>query len=360
MGRGVARTTLSLAAEPYAAGVRAQFQRRYEADLVRLHSRDDFPEDAHWFDSHCHLESILQRTWRGGGKPQVTEREPEVDLCQLVDSWPAGLDGCICNCAFRRPSKPGFPSEWSWIRTNMPHFLADGPIAGKLWFTIGIHPHDAASWDANAERTARELASSPKCVGIGECGLDLFKHDGGELEKQLRAFRGQAKLAVELGKALVVHARLVTEEYENLFLEELRRYVPRTHPIHMHCFSDSLDYAHALLDGWPNLHIGFTGSITFKDKPGKGGKGGRGAKGAGGVVEKKGEAHNRELVARLPLERLLIETDGPYMCPEPFRGQTAHPGHVHRVAEQIAEWQRRDLGEVLRATRLSTRAVYGV
>lgn len=62
----------------------------------------------------------------------------------------------------------------------------------------------------------------------------------------------------------------------------------------------------------------------------------------------------------LPLERLLLETDGPYMCPEPFRGQTAHPGHVHRVAERIAEWQGRPLGEVLASTRRSTRVVYGI
>jgi len=67
-----------------------------------------------------------------------------------------------------------------------------------------------------------------------------------------------------------------------------------------------------------------------------------------------------ELVNGLPLDRLLLETDGPYMCPEPFRGQTSHPGHVHRVAERIAELQGRSLGEVMEITRRSTNVVYGI
>lgn len=131
----------------------------------------------------------------------------------------------------------------------------------------------------------------------------------------------------------------------------------------MHCFSDSLQYAQELLARWPKLRIGFTGAITFQD-----GK----AKGKGGKVKRGGMEHCRELVQGLPLDRLLIapgrmalaflaeETDGPYMCPEPFRGQTAHPGHVHRVAERIAEWKQVGLGEVMEATWRSTVTVYGM
>eukprot|EP00929_Paragymnodinium_shiwhaense_P027363 TRINITY_DN16072_c0_g1_i2.p1 TRINITY_DN16072_c0_g1~~TRINITY_DN16072_c0_g1_i2.p1 ORF type:complete len:139 (+),score=25.36 TRINITY_DN16072_c0_g1_i2:252-668(+) len=133
--------------------------------------------------------------------------------------------------------------------------------------------------------------------------------------------------------------------------------VPPQHPIHMHCYSDSLSNATELCRRWPNLRFGFTGSITFQDREGK--AGGKGIKGKGGVVKKKGEAKNRELISGLPLERLLLETDGPYMCPEPFRGQTAHAGHVHRVAERIAEWQGRPLGDVMAATRASNKVVYG-
>ena len=132
--------------------------------------------------------------------------------------------------------------------------------------------------------------------------------------------------------------------------------MPEAHPIHMHCFSDSLQYALELLSHWPQLRIGFTGAITFEDK----GKGFNKGSKKGQKCVKKGSEHCKELVQELPLERLLLETDGPYMCPEPFRGQTAHPGHVHRVAERIAEWKRISLGEVMEATYRSTVAVYGM
>jgi len=173
----------------------------------------------------------------------------------------------------------------------------------------------------------------------------FFKHDQSEVHGQLAAFRAQAQLAVELDKALVVHARLTSREMEELFLIEFRKLVPSHHRVHIHCYSDSLQHALTLCDGWPNLRIGFTGAITFQDK----------RKGLG-----KGVQHLKELVCGLPLERLLIETDGPYMCPEPFRGQTAHPGHVHRVAECIAEWHGQPLGVVMDATRRSTHVVYRI
>mmetsp|Transcript_63409 Transcript_63409/g.206745 ORF Transcript_63409/g.206745 Transcript_63409/m.206745 type:complete len:438 (+) Transcript_63409:100-1413(+) len=358
---GAVRTPLGLAAGAYNEGARLAFAERYVSDLKRLQDRHDLLASARWLDSHCHLESILARTWRGGGKPQVTEHEPLVGLPELVASWPPGLDGCICNCAFRRPSKPGFPPEWAWIESNLSHFEPSSPISDKLWFTIGIHPHDADNWDDVAERVVRRLGAHPKCVGIGECGIDFFKHDKSEAEKQVRVFRAQAKLAVELGKALVVHARLVTPENEDMCLRVLEETVPQDHPIHIHCFGDSLEHARQLIERWPRLRIGFTGAITFRDRASKsGGKPSSKAKGKGGVEEKKGEEHCRELVQGLPLERLLIETDGPYMCPEPFRGQTAHPGHVHRVAERIADWHARPLSEVMAATRQSTRVVYGI
>lgn len=354
-GRGQ-RTSTSFTSGPFGEGLKAAYAARYAADLKRLQARPDLPAAARWIDSHMHLESILQRTWRGGSKPAVTDHEASASLEDLVASWPSGLDGCISNFAFRCPSKPGSLPEWNWLEANLHHFEPESPLASKLWFTIGIHPHDAGNWDAAAEATVRRLARHPKCVGIGECGLDLFKHDKLVLQRQLAAFRAQAQLAVDLRKALVVHARLVTSENEALFFRHLQELVPTEHPIHMHCYGDSLENALALCARWPRLRIGFTGAITFKDRPDKG----KGKKGKGGLVEKKGQAHCQELVCGLPLDRLLIETDGPYMCPDPFRGQTAHPGHVHRVAEKIAEWKRCPLGEVMAATRASTAVVYVV
>eukprot|EP00746_Dinoflagellata_sp_MGD_P025384 gnl/MRDRNA2_/MRDRNA2_159635_c0_seq1.p1 gnl/MRDRNA2_/MRDRNA2_159635_c0~~gnl/MRDRNA2_/MRDRNA2_159635_c0_seq1.p1 ORF type:complete len:421 (+),score=77.36 gnl/MRDRNA2_/MRDRNA2_159635_c0_seq1:42-1265(+) len=345
----------SLCTQFYTAGRYEAFMKKYQDDLDRLYARADLPSGAHWVDSHCHLESILARTWRGGGKPQVLDNEPLLGLPELVSLWPPGLDGCISNFAFRRPSKPGFPPEWDWLKQHLTYFEAGSSISNKLWFTIGIHPHDARNWDKHAEEVVRRYSTHTKCVGIGECGLDFFKHTSDEAELQLRAFRAQAAIAVEVKKALVVHGRLVTRENEHLCFRTLQEVVPKEHPIHIHCFSDSVEHALELCDHWPNLRIGFTGAITFRDNPAKGK-----SKGKGGVEEKKGEKHCMELVKGIPLERMLIETDGPYMCPDPFRGQTAHPGHVHRVAEKIAAWQGKSLGEVMAATRQSTKVVYGI
>lgn len=332
-----------------------EYARRYAEDLARVQAL--LPPAARWLDSHCHLESILARTWRGGGKPQVVLNEANVDLPGLVASWPEGLDGCVCNCVFKSLSKPGARvSEWGWIEENLGLFAPESTVGRKLWFTIGLHPHDAGNWDEAAEEKVRRLCRHPKCVAIGECGLDFFKHSQDEAAKQERAFRAQARLAVELGKPLVVHAR----KAEDLCMQVLRDVVPPQHPIHIHCFSDSLAHAEELCERWENLRIGFTGAITFAPKgPGKGKAKGKGKAGAP-QREEGGPEHFEELLRRLPLARLLLETDGPYMCPSPFRGQTAHPGHVHRVAERIAEVKAVPLAEVMAATRASCRAVYGI
>mmetsp|Transcript_27955 Transcript_27955/g.61655 ORF Transcript_27955/g.61655 Transcript_27955/m.61655 type:complete len:385 (-) Transcript_27955:65-1219(-) len=338
-------------ASAFGAGKDHAYLQKYQADLDRLLARNDIPDGVTWVDSHCHLESILCRSWRGGDKPQVKEREPLLSLPELVESWPASLEWCICNCVFRRPGKPGATPEWIWIKENL-HFFESSPISHRLWFSVGIHPHDAENWDAEAEATVRRLALHEKCVGIGECGLDFFKHGQQAADGQLRAFRAQVAIAVECKKALVVHARLVTPENEDLCMRTLQELLPKEHRVHIHCYSDSLKHALELCEYWPNLRIGFTGAITFKDAKGKGGQKGKIGRGT--------QDHCRELIEGIPLERLLIETDGPYMCPEPFRGQTSHPGHVHRVAEQIAEWQQKPVGEVLRATRESARVVYAM
>jgi len=331
------------------------YARRYAEDLARVQAL--LPASARWLDAHCHLESILQRTWRGGGKPQVLLHEESVDLPRLVASWPPGLDGCVCNCVFKRLSKPDARvSEWGWIEENLDMFGPDSPVGHKLWFTIGLHPHDAGNWDLQAEEKVRKLCKHPKCVAIGECGLDFFKHAQDEAAKQERAFRAQARLAVELEKPLVVHAR----QAEGLCMEVLRDLLPPQHPIHVHCYSDSLQHALELCERWENLRIGFTGAITFPAKsPGKG-KGKAKSKGKAQQPEADGPEHFEELLRAIPLARLLLETDGPYMCPGPFRGQTAHPGHVHRVAERIAEVKGVPLAEVMAATRESCRVVYGI
>ncbi|CAK0884302.1 unnamed protein product [Prorocentrum cordatum] len=353
LSRGHGRAVAAFAVPSYAAGAREAYTRRYVADLARVQSM--LPPESRWIDTHCHLESILYRTWPGGKRPRVMDNEEPMDLLALVESWPPGLEACICNIAFQRLSESwGRMSEWEWLTETLPVLQPGTLLGSKIWFTIGIHPSDADRWGSDAERHMCSLLSHPRCVGIGECGLDFsFDHKGNEADLQLRAFRAQASLAVETGKALVVHAR----QAEQLCFQVLSETVPPDHPIHVHCYSDSLEHALQLCDVWENLRIGFTGCITFALED-KGKSKGRGSKGRGKSRDRP--EHFAALVQGLPLSRLLIETDGPYMCPEPFRGQTAHPGHVHRVAERIAQLKGVPLATVMAVTRESCRTVYGI
>lgn len=341
-----------LASPGFAAGARVAYAKRYAGEVERI--RRLLPPGSKWIDSHCHLESILYRTWNGGVKPLVMDNEEPLDLHGLVASWPPGLEGCVCNIAFRKLSEVwGECSEWQWLDHIMP-LLEPGTLLGdKIWFTIGLHPSCSDLWDAEAERHMRRLSSHPRCVAIGECGLDFSFHGHeGEAELQLHAFRSQAALAVELGKCLVVHAR----QAEALCFQVLSEVVPPKHPVHIHCYTESLQNARDLCEGWENLMIGFTGCITFgvENWTAKGYMPGKG----------KGKRDRPDdfvtLIEGLPLSRLLIETDGPYMCPEPFRMQTAHPGHVHRVAERIAEIKRVPLAEVMEVIRENCKVVYGI
>jgi len=308
-----------------------QYLKSYAADLERINAL--LPSNVSWIDTHCHLESIVHRTWRGGANPPVSNSEPQWTLTDLVELWPQKLEGCICNCVFRSPYTHKRPclSEWSWLERNI-HCFNEG---SRLWFTVGIHPHDAHSWNGDAETFMREYAMHPRCVGIGECGGDFFRNRPRLEKMQRRPFELQASLAVEMGKPLVFHAR----KAEKLCLDVLENIMPHDHPIHIHCFSGSVKHARRLFESRPLLKLGFTGAVTFHGDRGR---------------------QLADVVRAIPLERILLETDGPYMCPEPFRGHTAHPGHVHLVAERIAGLKGRSLCDVLAQTRANCREVYGI
>src|SRR5690606_38958113 len=129
-------------------------------------------------------------------------------------------------------------------------------------------------------------------------------------DRQREVFARQVEVAVAAAKPLVVHTR--EAEADTMLL--MRERVPRDWPVHVHCFTSSTSLAESLLADFPNLYIGFTGIVTFKN--------------AGDL---------RETVRRVPVERILVETDGPWLAPEPHRGKPAHPGHIPLVIAKLAE-----------------------
>ncbi|KAF9033562.1 hypothetical protein BJ165DRAFT_1515121 [Panaeolus papilionaceus] len=128
----------------------------------------------------------------------------------------------------------------------------------EYWFAIGIHPHDSRKYNDKVEREMTEALKHPRCVSLGEIGLD-YHYDQSPQEKQRAVFIRQLRLAVKLGKPLTLHTREADEDTERILKEE----VPRDHKIHVHCFSDSPEFAQRLLEHFPNLYIGITGIITY-------------------------------------------------------------------------------------------------
>lgn len=172
---------------------------------------------------------------------------------------------------------------------------------------VGMHPHDAIDLDAGALSELRRLAGDSRVVGIGETGLDFYRNLSPRSEQE-RSFRSLLELARELALPVVVHDR----EAHAKTMGILEEYAPFDGRLVMHCFSGDVEMARAVLD--LGGYVSVAGPVTF---------------------------HNarrlQEVVRELPLERLLIETDSPFLSPHPFRGKPNSPERLVLVAEKVAE-----------------------
>lgn len=172
---------------------------------------------------------------------------------------------------------------------------------------VGMHPHDASDLDAAALRELRRLATDPRVVGIGETGLDFYRNLSPRSDQE-RAFRALLDLARELELPAVVHDR----EAHTDTMRILSEYAPFDGRLVMHCFSGDLEMARGIIE--MGGYVSVAGPVTF---------------------------HNarrlQEVVRGLPLERLLIETDSPFLSPHPFRGKPNSPERLVLVAEKVAD-----------------------
>ncbi len=174
-----------------------------------------------------------------------------------------------------------------------------------VWAAVGVHPHDASTYGPEVERRLREMAAHPKVVAIGEIGLDYhYNHSPQPVQRD--AFASQLALARDVGLPVVIHCR---EAHDDLFAEYEQSGLGT--PCVMHCWSGSVAQAHrAIEDG---MHLGIAGVLTFK---------------------KRGELG--DVVRAVPEDRLLIETDAPYLAPVPHRGKRNEPAYVSLVCAQLA------------------------
>nr|WP_294840438.1 TatD family hydrolase [uncultured Methylotenera sp.] len=188
---------------------------------------------------------------------------------------------------------------------DFPQVLALAEENENFYASVGVHP----DYEDIQEPTVEELinlANHPKVIAIGETGLDYFRLTG-DLEWQRTRFRTHIRAAIAAGKPLVIHTRNSPEDTLRIMREENAQLVGGV----MHCFTESLDVAlEAIALGF---YISFSGIITFKN------------------------AHSiKEVAKHVPLDRILVETDSPYLAPTPYRGKTNQPSYVKHVAEEVA------------------------
>ena len=196
-----------------------------------------------------------------------------------------------------------------------------------MYAVVGVHPTDINGYNDKLEENLEKLALHPKVVAIGEIGLD-YHWMKDEKEKQKSIFRRQLEMAKRVDKPVVIHTRDAT--YDTL--EILKEY-PEIKGI-VHCYPGSYESALELMD---NYYFGVGGVITFKN------------------AKKLVEA-----VAKIPLERLVVETDAPYLTPTPFRGKRNHPIYVEHIARKIAEIKNVSFEEVVRVTTENAKKIYGI
>ena len=197
-----------------------------------------------------------------------------------------------------------------------------------VWATVGVHPHDAARIGAGWWEQLDAWGRHPRVVGIGETGLDFY-YDHSPREAQAEAFREHVRLARRLGKPVVVHVRDAHPETLALLREE------HAEPGIIHCFTGSPDDASAYVN--IGFYVSFSGIVTFKT--------------AGPL---------REAVRRVPLDRILIETDAPYLAPVPMRGKRNECSFLPYTAAVVAREAGVTVAEVAHATERNARNVFAL
>lgn len=199
-----------------------------------------------------------------------------------------------------------------------------------IYAAVGVHPHEAKKFTSDVETLLKHLAEREKVVAIGEIGLDYYyEHSPKEVQREV--FRKQINIAREVGLPIIVHDRDAHADTLKILKEENAKEVGGV----MHCYSGSLEMAEEIIS--LNFYISFGGPVTFKNA-------------------KKAP----EVARNVPRDRLLVETDSPFLSPEPKRGRRNEPARVRYVAEKIAELRGETLQEVSQYTTANAKKLFKI
>ncbi|MGB7816249.1 MAG: TatD family hydrolase [Methylotenera sp.] len=240
-------------------------------------------------DSHCHLNF-----------PEISENIHAVR--QLMQDSQVGHALCV-----------------SVTLDKFPEVLSLAEQFDNFYASVGVHPDYENIEEPSVDALVR-LAQHPKVVAIGETGLDYFRLTG-DLEWQRKRFRTHIRAAILAGKPLIIHTRSAAGDTLRIMQEEGAHQVGGV----MHCFTESLEMAEAAIE--MGFYISFSGIVTFKNA-----------------------TQLKEVAQAIPLDKILVETDSPYLAPVPFRGKTNQPAYVKYVAQEIANLRGINLEAVTQAT----------
>ena len=251
-------------------------------------------------DSHAHLawESFNQDV------EQVIERARQEHVVQIVQ---AGVD---------------FES--------IPQMIALASRYSHIFFGAGLHPHEAKHWDSNSADVLKTAAGDPKNIAIGECGLD-FHYNLSDRQQQLLAFQGQVEIARELGKPLIIHSRDAWEDSFAVLHQAGKGEVRGV----FHCFTGGPEVLPQIEE--LDFYVSFSGVVTFHN------------------------AQSIQMAAPLvSADRIMVETDCPYLSPHPLRGKRNEPANIWHTAAKLAQLRGVSVEEIAATTSKNTRRLFGL
>ena len=242
-------------------------------------------------DSHCHIDRVDLEAF-GGSVESMLSHAKELSVNQFL---------CVC--------------------IDLEHFDQVHNLAlqhSNIYASVGVHPTEITSKEPSVEKLI-ELSSSDRVIAIGETGLDYFRVNKDEADWQRDRFRRHIRASNESEKPLIIHMRDSKEDIIDILQKE------NAQSGVMHCFAEDWATAKAALD--LGFYISFSGILTFKSA-----------------------IDLREIAKKVPADRLLVETDSPYLTPVPYRGKPNSPAYTYYVAEKLAEVRNTSIDEIAEAT----------
>ncbi|MDR1760624.1 MAG: TatD family hydrolase [Fibrobacter sp.] len=256
-----------------------------------------------FIDTHCHIDTYEEMSGTSFA-----------ELWKTLDPKPAAFIHSACS-----------PKEFEYAKT-LPALYPEACCG------YGVHPHYIDEYTPELDAPLNALLQLPRTVACGEIGLD-YHYGKDNHEKQKKVFEHLLEIGIRSGKAITLHLR----EAENDSLAILKNAHLKNTKIHVHCFTSTPEFAEQLLALSDTLYIGFTGIISFKN------------------------ADNvKEAARRVPLERLVLETDAPYLAPIPFRGKPAHPGMIPIIAEHLARIKEVETELLMEICLKNSKTLYGI